>query len=120
MSQITLDLPPGLAERVKAVALRTQRSIEDVLLEWLDRAATDVPMEWLPDADILALSNLEMSDADQEDLSSLLAAQREGNLTDAERDQLHMLLDRYRSGMLKKAQAFQIAVQRGLLPPLRP
>jgi hypothetical protein len=120
MSQITIDLPADVAERAQAVAARTHQSVETVLVEWLHRAATDVPLAWLPDAEILALCDLQMGTVEQAEMSELLASQREGMLTNAERDRLHAILDQYRSGMLKKSQAVQIAVERGLRPAPRP
>jgi hypothetical protein len=35
--QFTLNLPDGLAKQVREVASLTQRGLEEVLLEWLDR-----------------------------------------------------------------------------------
>jgi hypothetical protein len=37
--QITLTLPDDLAQRVREVATSTQRNLEEVLLEWLDRSS---------------------------------------------------------------------------------
>ena len=51
---VTLDLPPEVAERAQAVATRSHRRVEDVLLEWLGRAATDVPVDLLPDEQALS------------------------------------------------------------------
>jgi hypothetical protein len=115
---VTIDLPSDVAARAEAVAARTHRRVEEVLLEWLGNAATDLPVEMLSDAEVLALSDLQMDETDQSELGSLLAAQREGNLTDPERDRLTFLLDRYRKGMIRKAEALKVAVDRGLRPPL--
>ncbi len=115
---ITLDLPPNIARRAAAVARQTNRQVEDVLLEWLGRAATDVPIESLPDDLVLALCALEMSQREQEELSALLARQREGTLDDAARRRLDELMESYRRGMVQKAQALKVAVERGLRPPL--
>ena len=115
---ITLDLPPNIARRAAAVARQTNRQVEDVLLEWLGRAATDVPIESLPDDQVLALCALEMSQREQDELSALLARQREGTLDDAARRRLDELMASYRRGMVQKAQALHVAVERGLRPPL--
>ena len=115
---ITLDLPPNIARRAAAVARQTNRQVEDVLLEWLGRAATDVPIESLPDDQVLALCALEMSQREQDELSALLARQREGTLDDAARRRLDELMASYRRGMVQKAQALKVAVERGLRPPL--
>lgn len=115
---ITLDLPPDVAQRAAAVARQTHRQVEDVLLEWLGRAATDVPIESLPDDQVLELCALEMSQSEQAELSTLLARQREDTLDDAARRRLDELMASYRRGMVQKAQALKVAVERGLHPPL--
>lgn len=119
MSQsVTLDLPPDLAQRAAAVAQQTHRRVEDVLLEWLGRAANDVPIESLPDDQVVALANREMSQGDQRELSALLARQREGTLDETARLRLDELMASYRRGMVEKARALKVAVERGLRPQL--
>ena len=115
---VTLDLPPELAERAQAVAAQSHRRVEDVLLEWLGRAATDVPVDLLPNEQVPALRDQQMSDDQQRELSDLLARQREGSLDGVERRRLNELMDIYRRGMVQKAQALKVAVDRGLQPPL--
>ena len=115
---ITLDLPEPLVESARAIAIQTHRRIEDVLIEWLDRAATEIPVELLPDEQVLALRDFEMEHGQQASLSDLLARQREDTLTADERRQLDALLGTYRRGMVRKAQALKVAVDRGLQPPL--
>ncbi len=119
MSEIvTLELPDMLAQSARTVAAQTHRRVEDVLVEWLDRAATDVPVDALSEEQVIALVNLQMSTPQQAELSDLLAGQREGTLDEAERARLVALMDIYRRGMVRKAQAAQIAVTRGLRPPI--
>ena len=115
---VTLEVPDQLAERARAVAAQTHRPLEEVLLEWLARVAADVPVEDLPDAEVLALRDLQMDAAEQAELSALLARQREGEISDDERGRLDALMDSYRHGMVRKAWALKVAVDRGLQPPL--
>ncbi|MBI3971437.1 MAG: hypothetical protein HY332_09120 [Chloroflexi bacterium] len=115
---VTLALPEEVAQSARAVAARTDRRVEDVLVEWLGRAAAEIPVESLPDDQVLALQNLQMSDEEQAELSDLLAQQREGTLSNAGRARLDALMDTYRRGMVRKAQALKVAVERGLQPPL--
>ena len=104
MSEIvTLEIPDALAQSARAVAEQTHRRVEDVLIEWLDRAATELPVELLPDDQVLALRDMQMDDAQQAELSELLARQREGVLTNAERGQLETLMGIYRRGMVQGA-----------------
>ena len=115
---ITLELPEDLAIQAKDVATRTQRRLEDVLLEWLDRAAAETPLETLADSQILALCDLQMEANQQEEMSHLLALNREAQLKEKEQERLDELIQLYRRGLVRKAQALQIAVKRGLRPPL--
>lgn len=115
---VTLDLPHDLAERAQRIADQTQRSVEEVLLDWLGRGATDTPVELLSDEQVLALRDVQMSADEQAELSELLARQREGALDADGRDRLEQLMQTYRRGMILKAQAIRVAVERGLQPPL--
>ena len=119
MSEIvTLEIPDALARQAREVALATHRRLEDVLVEWIDRVAAEVPVEALPDDQIIALSNLQLDASENEELSDLLAGQREGQLTETDHRRLAQLMTIYRRGMINRARALRVAVERGLRPPL--
>jgi predicted transcriptional regulator len=115
---VTVQLPDELARQMRAVANRTRRPLEEVLLEWLRRAAADTPVDALPDEQVLALTDMQMDEREQDELSALLARQREGDLDANGRSRLDALMRRYRTDMTRKAQAMAVAVERGLRPAL--
>ena len=115
---ITLRIPDRLARDARAVASYTHRQMEDVLLEWMARAAANPPVDSLPDDQILLLCNLQMNPAQQSELSDLLVRNREAALTSTDQVRLDDLLNEYRHGLVRKAQALKVAVERGLQPPL--
>ncbi len=112
---ITLELPENVAQYARTVAELSHKRVEDLLVELLDQAVHDA-IDNLPDEQILALANLQMSAHDQAELSDLLAKQRESELTDPLR--LDELMGIYRRGLIQKARAAKIAVERGLIPSL--
>ncbi len=57
MVTITLNIPEETVKQAEAVAATTQRRIEDVLTEWLDRAASEVPVDQLSDAEVRQLAD---------------------------------------------------------------
>jgi hypothetical protein len=64
------------------------------------------------------LKRLEMKPDEQDELSNLLALNRENQLSNLQRQRLDQLMLVYRRGMVRKAQALRVAVERGLIPPL--
>src|SRR5205085_830566 len=92
---VTVELPAELAQRARAVAAQTQRRLEDVLVEWIDRAAAEPAVEELPDDQLLALCESQLDDGRQEELSELLARNREGLLRNGERGRLDELMRLY-------------------------
>jgi len=115
---VKLELPEDVAQRAKEVALRSHRRFEDLLVEWIDRGANEASAESLSDESLLALCDSQMEPDQQDELSALLAANREGTLGADENERLNELMRVYRRGMVRKAQAWRAAVQRGLRPPL--
>lgn len=115
---ITLQLPERVTVTARQVAKQTKRRLEDVLLEWLDRSVEDLPAEMLTDDQVLRLAGSQLTVDEQHELSSLLAVNREGALSADQRVRLDGLMQLYRHGLVRKAQAIQVAVERGLLPPL--
>lgn len=117
---VTLELPPDLAQKAREIANRTHKPLEAVLLEWLDYALADLPVESLPDDQVLSLCELQLEPEDQTRLDDYLSRQREGPLSSQDQQQMDILMQRYRRGLVRKARALQVAVQRGLRPPLSP
>jgi hypothetical protein len=115
---VTIELPETLAQRAKEIAALTNRRLEDVLVEWIDRASQELPVESLPDDWVLALCDMQMEPEQQEALSNLLARNREGQLNDGEANQLDELMQVYRSGLVRKARSLKVAVERGLRPSI--
>jgi hypothetical protein len=115
---VTLELPDALLQNANTIAGYTHRRMEDVLIEWLELVATETPLEFLSDDELLALSDMQMNHEQQQELSDLQAKQREQKLDELEKNHLTELMQIYRQGMVRKAQARKIAFERGLQPSL--
>lgn len=115
---VTLNVPEEIIHQAQAVATTTRQPVEAVLTEWLDRAASETPVEQLPDAEVRTLANMQMREVEQDELSDLLEQQREGQLREAGQARLDTLMQIYRRGLVRKSQAIKVAVERGLMPPL--
>lgn len=119
MSEIvTLELPDMLTRQAKEVAAVTHRRMEDILIDWLERSLTDLPVESLSDEQVLAFCEMQMPPEQQDLLNALLTRHREGQLSKAEAQTLDELMQVYRHGLVRKARAWKVAVERGLKAPL--
>jgi len=115
---ITLEIPESLVKKVKEIAAFNRQGIEEMLIEWIDRTINDIPIEALPDEQVLALCNLQMGEEQQRVFSDLQSRHSEGLLNAQEIKKLNELMQVYRHGSVRKAKAMQVAVMRGLIPAL--
>ena len=129
-TQISLTLPDEVYRRAEHLAKLVSREVTDVLVEAISLSlapigiasdATSLPLEAiasLSDAQVIALTELQMEPEQDRWLSELLDKQQAGILTEAERPQLWELMRVYQEKLLLKAQALREAVERGLREPL--
>lgn len=115
---VLLELSAELASRARAVAVATNRRVEEVVAEWVGRGAAEPAVESSPNAELLAICDALLPPPAQDELSDLLARHRDSSLDDGERRRLDELMVSYRQGLLLKAKAWREAVARGLKPPL--
>ena len=115
---ITLEIPEPLVKKVKEIAALNRQGIEEMLIEWIDRTINEIPIDTLPDEQVLALCNLQMGKQQQRVFSDLQARNSEGLLNAQEIKKLNELMQVYRHGSLRNAKAMQVAVMRGLIPAL--
>lgn len=112
--RVILELPTELAQQARSVAARTQRRLDEVLVEWIRHAGAEPVLELLPDDELLTVCDGQLPLEVDEELSELLEQNRDGTLTPSERTRLDELMRTYRAGMVRKAQALKVAVSRGL------
>lgn len=115
---ITLEIPEPLVKKVKEIAALNHQGIEEMLIEWIDRTINEIPIDSLPDEQVLALCHLQMGEQQQKIFSDLQARNNEGLLDAQEIKKLNELMQFYRHSSVRKAKAMQIAVMRGLMPTL--
>jgi hypothetical protein len=116
--EVVLTVPRTVIRSAEQIAARTQRPVERVLAEWLDRAAAEVPVEALDDATLLSLCELRLSPAEQAELDALLEDNSEERLDEAGQSRLDAAMLEYDRRLLRKSQALREAVARGLHKPL--
>ena len=116
--QITLTVSDNVWLYAKAVATQNKQRIEEVLSDWLERVSSEIEVEKLSDAEVLALTELQMSPSQQTLMDEFQEKNGEGQLTNDEKKQFDALMEIYEDALLRKAQAFRVAVERGLIPPL--
>ena len=119
--KVVLDLPEQVTQRARQVAIYTKRRLEDVLLDWLEQSAVELPVEMLADDQVLALTKLQLSTGQQAELSELLENNREARMNAQQQARLEELMVAYRRGLVRKAQAVKVAAERGFMPmPMTP
>jgi hypothetical protein len=125
---VTLNLPEDLYRRAERFARLANRDVQTVLADTLTHslppisAAIDaLPLiSELDDAQVIALTQLEMAPDQDDRLSELLYKQQAATLATHEPQELDDLMQVYREGLLRKATALAEAVNRGLMEPLTP
>jgi hypothetical protein len=105
-----------LTDLVQYIAKQRNASPETVLEELAYRYLYETPLASLDDEQVLALADLILTEEQQQKLSALLEAQREGHLDAAMKQELEAFMQRYGTMQVRKAQAMAEAVQRGLRP----
>lgn len=125
-TQITITLPDEVYQRAERFARLANRDIASVLADTIQLSippigASALDLESvsdLADAQVLALTALQMEPDQDARLSQLLDRQQAGLLAEEERLELQTLMQIYQEGLLRKATALSEAVQRGLIEPL--
>lgn len=127
-TQVTLTLPDEVFSRAQRLARLLHREVADVLRDMVTLAMPSMaldremppPPHALGDAEVLALSELELPPEQDRRLGDLLQRQQAGALDEAERRDLAALMQSYQEGLLLRAQALEEAVRRGLRKPPAP
>lgn len=119
-NQFTLEVSDQLKQRAGLIAAQTCQRIEDVLAKALESVLPDLPVELLPDNEVLALAKSRMPTTQERRFTYLLEQNREGQITPEELTELDDLMDVYDRGMLLKSQAIREAVTRGLMKLPKP
>ena len=125
-TQITITLPDDLYQRAERFARLANKDLASVLYDTIQLSIPSVSPEAgtlqtisdLPDAEVLALTELQMEPGQDRRLSALLDRQQAGILTETEHPELQMLIGIYQEGLLRKATALNEAVNRSLISPL--
>lgn len=112
--QITLKLGSDVMARARRMAEHSGKSLEDILAEWLDRYASDLPVDTLSDDEVLRLCGLEMNFIERQELTVLLAHHRVRELEEEERTRFNELIHLHRRVLVRKARALKVAHERGL------
>jgi hypothetical protein len=127
-TRVVVTLQDDVYRRVERLAQLTRRDVADLLADTitLSLPALGVSTEPVPavtalsDEEVLALTALQLSPAQDRRLSTLLQQQQAQELSAPERAELCALMQLYQEGLLRKAQALREAVRRGLRAPLEP
>lgn len=119
--QLTIDVPDDTYQIAQHIARSTGQSVEDIVSHLLGYSLPFVPrinpkQSWsdLTDAEVIALTELQMTAEADVRHSELLEKQNAEALTVDERFELQRLDQLYRIGLVYKAQALAEAVRRGL------
>jgi predicted DNA-binding protein len=108
----TLHLSDAIAQRIKHYAEKTQRPVETVISEWLEHYITEMPVALLSDEELLVLSDLQLPEDQQAELSELLQQQQNATLSGNATQRLNRLMHVYNQALVRKAEAFRELAKR--------
>lgn len=118
MTELTLTVPDELLKRFQNNAELTGKTVETVIIEWLNLYSDETSIGLLSDEEVLALADMMLSDEQQVELDDLLEKNSEGQLDAFAKQRLDEMMEIHNQMLLRKAEALAIAVERGLRAPL--
>jgi metal-responsive CopG/Arc/MetJ family transcriptional regulator len=119
--EISIKLPNNLYENVSHLARSKKKSVGEIIKNAVKKAlaeenqVSESSVAGCSDAEVMALANMKMSEAENIRLSELFDKQREEVISPLERNELDALMRVYEVGNLRKAQGIVEAVHRGLI-----
>ncbi|NJM49285.1 MAG: hypothetical protein HC860_26475 [Alkalinema sp. RU_4_3] len=113
--QITLSLPDGVAQQLREVAASTQKGLEEVLLEWLDRGRSGTPSHAEPsEAELLRKINLGFSADWWADYRGLIAQRQAETISEVDLGRLIGMSEALEKANVPRIEALgKLAAMRG-------
>ena len=118
--EITINLPEKVLANLSTLAGKSQRRLDQVILEKLEHALTvevedlEKQLAHCSDQEVLDVARIQMPAKQDDQLSKLLHKQEAEKLTAAEQKALWKLMELNRRTTLKKAFALREISRRGL------
>ena len=112
--RVTLKVNNQVIERAYQVAAYSHRAPEEVLADWLAQYVDNLPVEILPNDEVLRLCNDDLNPLHKRELRDLLTLHRVRPLNGGENVRLDELLAVYRRMIVRKSRALEVAGARGL------
>lgn len=116
--EITLQISDRIIQQATIAASKSRHRVEEVLSDWLEDVFEEKFTDKMSDDEILSLTKIQISPADQSRLSELLFKNREVGLDKNEQRELDLMIEISERNMLKKSEALRVAVERGLIEPI--
>jgi hypothetical protein len=112
--RVSLHISDSILRRARVIARQTNRSVEDVLVEWLGDYADNRPVDKMTNDEIVYWCNYEINPIMAHELRRLLNTHHETGLSFNDGRRLDTLLQSYRRNIIRKSRALQVAHARGL------
>lgn len=124
LQSVTVNLPQEIYQRAKRVARATRRSLDQVVVSWIQpppepavaKGGALEDLDALNDADLAEIARSEAPFGERERLRRLLALQQRRDLTASERREAADLVVRQDFVTLRRARALYLLKQRNALP----
>ena len=122
--QITLTISDEILRKAEGLATLMDRPIEEVLVDVIQVSLPDLgtmsslPINHLPDEELLTLAQAKMQEPQNKRLSELLDKRQSRFLSGIEQSELTSLFQIYLRLWLSQSEAMVEAVRRGLMKPL--
>lgn len=118
--EVTISLPEKIFANLSSVASRSQRRIDEIIVEKIERDFTidikelEKQIAICSDQEVISLAEITMPANQDERLGELLNKQNAGNLNTVEQKEMWQLMEESRISTLKKAYALREISRRRL------
>jgi hypothetical protein len=114
MKEVTVEIDAVTLRRARLLAESCACDLNEILSDWLSHYSENLPVEMLPNDEVLKLCQAGSNTVLRRALHSLLHANIQRTLAPEERQRLDALLQAYRRMLIRQSRAYEVASARGL------